>query len=293
MDAFSTNTLGPFLDDDPAWKARSNAIVQERLREYLAKPEVSVADRGLLVGANLRARLREEAPRLRQHDRVAVDAFLRDLTRYNTTYADDGLNVFLINSVLRDYPRWGVSDQQVREAFAPLARSANADIREIPESVENRIRARSVPVEFKAQTLAGAPFDLADLRGKIVLVDHWATTCSSCIAAMPRISEIYQRYRERGFEVVSIAYDGRQQEGRVRRIERELDLQWTTVAGDGLWDGVATKYGYGGFPQYMLLNRDGTLYAGSAEVDMGRGLEALLDEMLAAEDRAKRAPRPS
>lgn len=73
------------------------------------------------------------------------------------------------------------------------------------------------------------------------------------------------------------------------RIDRELGLTWTTLNGEGQWEEISEKYGYVGFPQYMLLNRDGTLYAGTGEVDMGRNLEALLDEMLAAEVTEKKA----
>lgn len=76
-----------------------------------------------------------------------------------------------------------------------------------------------------------------------------------------------------------------EQRKRVLRIEKELGLSWTTLTSDYvIWKEVSTQYAYQGtVPQYMLLNRDGTLYAGTSKVDMGRGLEALLDEMLANE----------
>ena len=88
---------------------------------------------------------------------------------------------------------------------------------------------------------------------------------------------------------MSIAYDGTTQRRRIERIEKELGLTWTTLDGEGQWEEISQKYGYQGFPQYMLLNRDGTLYAGTGEVDMGRNLEALLEEMLAAEAAKKEA----
>src|SRR5690606_11028384 len=130
--------------------------------------------------------------------------------------------------------------------------------------------------------------DLAGYRGKLVLVDHWVTTCSACIHAMARLHDVYLRYKEQGFEVLSVCYDGKAQREKGLRIEKEMGLTWITVAADGMWDAMSHRYGYQGVPQYMLLNRDGTLHAGTAEVDMGRGLQPLLDEMLVAEAAAKK-----
>ena len=76
----------------------------------------------------------------------------------------------------------------------------------------------------------------------------------------------------------------------MKRIEQSLGLTWTTLAAEDQYEIVNETYGFGGMmPQYMLLNRDGRLYASTAEVDMGRNLEALLEEMLAAEAAGKEA----
>ena len=121
------------------------------------------------------------------------------------------------------------------------------------------------------------------MREKIVLVDFWATTCASCIQAMPRIHDVYIGYRDRGFEVVSVALDGKARRRQVLRIKAEQGLTWTTVVGDDVREAIFDVYGLSGVPQYMLLDRDGRLYASTTEIDNGRNLEALLDEMLAAE----------
>lgn len=147
------------------------------------------------------------------------------------------------------------------------------------------MKLRSTPFELSGRKIDGEPFDIESLRGKIVLVDHWATTCAGCIAAMPRIHDIYLRYQDLGFEVLLVNYDGPSRLSKVERIEKELGLTWMTYAGNfDLWDNtISVKYGYGGFPQYMLLNRDGTIRAGTGAIDMGRNLEALLNEMLEEE----------
>jgi peroxiredoxin len=59
--------------------------------------------------------------------------------------------------------------------------------------------------DVKFTTITGQEIDMQDLRGKIVLVNFWATTCSGCIAEMPRLIETYNRYHKQGFELVAVA----------------------------------------------------------------------------------------
>ena len=54
-------------------------------------------------------------------------------------------------------------------------------------------------------TLEGKPIALADLRGKVVLVNFWATSCPGCIKEMPSMVETYQQYKDRGFEIIAVA----------------------------------------------------------------------------------------
>lgn len=54
-------------------------------------------------------------------------------------------------------------------------------------------------------TLEGKPIVLSELRGKVVLVNFWATSCPGCIKEMPELVETYKQYKDRGFEVVAVA----------------------------------------------------------------------------------------
>lgn len=61
--------------------------------------------------------------------------------------------------------------------------------------------------DVKFTTLTGQEITLQELRGKIVLVNFWATTCSGCIAEMPHLIETYNRYHKAGFELVAVAME--------------------------------------------------------------------------------------
>lgn len=64
---------------------------------------------------------------------------------------------------------------------------------------------RNSAPQVQFTTLQGQLIDIQQLRGKVVLVNFWATTCPGCIAEMPKMVETYQRYHAQGFELVAVA----------------------------------------------------------------------------------------
>lgn len=56
-------------------------------------------------------------------------------------------------------------------------------------------------------TLAGKNINMADLKGKVVLVNFWATTCGTCVKEMPSLVETYHAYKDKDFEMVAVAMD--------------------------------------------------------------------------------------
>jgi peroxiredoxin len=249
---------------------------------FFANEKLPDSWRGLVRSYELMRAFDDAKKKWKQfRDRGPGLALLADIWKNHDDfrYFDRDLFYFIV----RDYKALGLSDGDLL-AFSRRASSLNDEAtNRVAEGAINQIALNRVPFDFRAPTLDGKSFDLADLRGKIVLVDLWATSCSSCIAAMPRIHETYLRFKNRGFEVVSISFDGVKNAKRVERIEQELGLSWTTLAADDQWKSVSNRFGYDGFPQYLLLNRDGTVYARTGEIDMGRNLDRLLEEMLAKE----------
>lgn len=97
-------------------------------------------------------------------------------------------------------------------------------------------RKAEVP-DVRFTTLQGRQLTMQQLRGKVVLVNFWATTCPGCIAEMPGLIDTYQRYRERGFEVVAVAmsYDPPNQVDNYARAQQlpfpvALDIQGSLAA---------------------------------------------------------------
>lgn len=202
-------------------------------------------------------------------------------------YKNGGRELFRL--MLRDAPLYGLGTDAMNTFIARFEEFDDPIIAGYADSFRRLSALRSEPFEFVGSTMDGKPFDVSDLRGQLVLVDHWSTDCASCIAAMPTINRVFEEYRDYGFVVVSIAYDGTSEQRRVWRVKLELGLEdWISVNGEGHWEDVAAAYGYRGVPQYMLLRRDGTMFAGTAEVDFGERLPRLLNALLVGETKTTR-----
>lgn len=142
------------------------------------------------------------------------------------------------------------------------------------------------PMELKGKTLDGQPFDLASLRGKVVLVDFWATDCGPCIAEIPNIKHEYEQYKAKGFEVVGISLD-RDREELMKFVAAKnhpwRGFPWTTLYHEDRADQhpAVIEYGIIGIPTMILIDRDGKVVSTTAR---GGELSRLLKQLLGQAD---------
>jgi len=111
--------------------------------------------------------------------------------------------------------------------------------------------------QFSRTDLQGHPFDLKAQRGKIVLVDFWASWCAPCIVAIPHLSQLQKKYGARGFQVVGISMDD--SANTTKETMQKFRFNYPVVLGDAklgnLYGGVL------GLPQQFLIGADGKILA--------------------------------
>ena len=131
----------------------------------------------------------------------------------------------------------------------------------------------SPPLKFKA--LDGREVDLEKLKGKVVLLDFWATWCPPCIEEIPHVRAAYERYNKEGFEIVGISFDAEKQ--RLEDVVKRENIRWPQYFDGGGRDAAPGKtFGILHWPSMWLLDRNGVIRYISA----GAGLEQKIATLL-------------
>lgn len=129
--------------------------------------------------------------------------------------------------------------------------------------------------DFTQKTPEGEDFSLSNLRGKVVLLDFWASWCGPCRRENPNVVKMYKKYHDQGFDVLGVSLD-RTKDKWLKAIEAD-GLEWNHVSDLKGWqNAVANEYGVRSIPSTFLLDREGKIVATNLR---GPALEAKLKEL--------------
>lgn len=119
----------------------------------------------------------------------------------------------------------------------------------------------SPPVTWRAVDLDGRVWSSESLRGRVVLIDFWATWCAPCLAELPRLRQLHATYPARDFIIVGVSLD-RSSPRDFRSWLQRHDIRWPQVREVGGYDSpLATHFGVEVLPASLLVGRDGRLVA--------------------------------
>ena len=188
-----------------------------------------------------------------------------------------------------------------------LAASSDPEISR-QASGEMRVTAmRTTPLEMKFTAADGREVDLAKLRGKVVLIDFWATWCGPCIAELPNLTRVYNEYHGKGFEVVGISFENSsivdaaalksprnagksldtpeqiaekkaKAKDKMLAFAKEKNMAWPQHFDGNYWENeLGRTYNIRSIPAMFLLDKEGKLIETSAR---GAKLEPLVKKLL-------------
>ena len=145
----------------------------------------------------------------------------------------------------------------------------------------NRIRLPGSKLELDGKLLSGDDFDWESYRGKVVLVDFWATWCGPCVADMPNIQATYNKFHKKGFDVVAVSLDNDRKA--LESFVRQRSLPWVQIVDNaprtkqGRQETLSNRYNISSIPTAFLVDRDGKVVSTFAR---GEELQKLLNQLL-------------
>jgi thiol-disulfide isomerase/thioredoxin len=131
---------------------------------------------------------------------------------------------------------------------------------------------------FNEQDINGNPISVSNYKGKVVMIDFWATWCGPCRGEVPNVVATYQRYHNKGFEIVGVSLD--QDKQKLLDYTQQQNMAWPQFF-DGLgWNNkLAIRYGVESIPASYLLDGNGNIIAKDLR---GEELEAVVAKAVAA-----------
>ena len=139
-------------------------------------------------------------------------------------------------------------------AAAMLAACSKA---EQPPAASDRVEVGQPAPRYSATSLAGDSVSLASLRGKVVLMNVWATWCGPCRKEIPELRAIHSAYKDRGLELIGVSVDADGSDDAIRGFLKDFKMDYA------IWrdpnESVTALFKMAGVPATFLVDREGVL----------------------------------
>jgi peroxiredoxin len=155
--------------------------------------------------------------------------------------------------------------QQVKTDYPDTKVAKNAD--QILEGMKQQEASKKIQrtlvegakfPDFDEKDLAGKPISVASFKGKVVLIDFWATWCAPCVGELPNVIKTYEKNHDKGFEIIGVSLD--QDEQKLKSFTKDRNMTWQQYFdGKGWGNKLAQKYGIQSIPATFLVDGDGKI----------------------------------
>ena len=209
-------------------------------------------------------RLRE-IPKMNQQQR---DAFIEELMAFFSSSPMTKREIQIAQVTSQVFERAGKTDSAqiiLRKTARLLEQSSKKEWKQIANQFKGTARRYGLPghpMKLSGKTLDGKTIDIKDFKGKVVLVQFWASWCTYCLQEMPHLLKLYHTYHEDGFEIIGVNLDDSAE--RARKIIEDAQLPWPQIFNSqidtmGMKNPNATYYGISALPQCILIDRKGNV----------------------------------
>jgi len=260
------------LSNQPGFAAEKSDASAE-LKDLIAKVQAKLqADKK--SETDLADELKEFDTLLARHKDEKTDEVANILNMkamlYLQVFDNTEKGVELIKQIKRDFPDTmpGKNADQMLDSL-----KQQAEAKKVRESL---VAGAKFP-DFDEKDVAGKPLSIANYKGKVVLLDFWATWCPPCRAELPSVIKTYEKHHPKGFEIIGISLD--KEEAKLTSFTKEKEMTWQQYFdGKGWGNKLAAKYGVQSIPATYLLDGEGKIIGKDLR---GEELEAAVAKALA------------
>ncbi len=176
------------------------------------------------------------------------------------------MKAMLYLEVIKDFTKGKELVEKLKTDFPDTKLGKNAD--KILESIEKQAAAAKIQgglaagatfPDFNVKSISGEPLSVGGYKGKVVLVDFWATWCGPCRAELPNVIETYKKYHDKGFEIIGVSLDS-DRDKLDAFLKKQDGMTWQQFFdGQGWGNELAKKYGVESIPFTVLIGPDGKI----------------------------------